>query len=273
MKLTEEQEALVKSYVSDVEIQLDASLPQSIRAQFLDRLRVRIEQELKALPKEALEVADVQAVLGRFGSPSAQAAKAAPPPVTGSTAGFALDPGSAVWLGVCAGLARWLGFDARAVRAAAVALGISGPFVLLAYMCAYGYLYATSKDPAVPRINYLRVAQHVILTLIGIFVFYYGAHYTLAGIEHAHERFLHRGIPPLGEWAWLRYRMEPMFSWTLFTAVPFAILSGLPLARGWDYSLKRLTQAIIALYGIALAFGISLYLVGLILEHVSEFVQ
>ncbi len=59
--------------------------------------------------------------------------------------------------------------------------------------------------------------------------------------------------------------------WALALTLPLAVLSALPLANAWDYTLKRLVQALLALYGLILCFGIASFLVGIILDVVSDF--
>jgi hypothetical protein len=51
------------------------------------------------------------------------------------------------------------------------------------------------------------------------------------------------------------------------------VLSGLPLANAWGHSLKRLAQAIIALYAMAICFGVASVIAGLILDRVQAYTQ
>jgi phage shock protein PspC (stress-responsive transcriptional regulator) len=270
MELENEHEALIKTYLRDVEVQMDQSIPPDTRSQFLDRLRFRIDQELKAAANDHVEIRDVQAVLDRFGPPSAQAAKLIPLQ-RHSTSGFHLDVDHAVWLGVCGGVADALGMERRAIRALTILLGVSGPFILMVYLGCYFYLYYTAAPGSVPKIDYPRVIKYFFLAVAGILVLHYLAYYTLYAVEYGHERILNRDLPQVGDWGWIMQDLDSMYFTALFCAVPLAILSALPLANGWSYSLKRVTQAAVALYGVALAFGIASYLVGMILNYVQQF--
>ena len=50
-----------------------------------------------------------------------------------------------------------------------------------------------------------------------------------------------------------------------------AFLGGLPAANNWDKTLRKVSQAILALYAVAVCFGIASTLTGIILQFVEKY--
>jgi hypothetical protein len=97
--------------------------------------------------------------------------------------------------------------------------------------------------------------------------------YSLRLIAFVHEWALNRPVPPLGDWGWMQYYAGTLFFWMLVIMLPLAALSGMPLANAWDQSLKRVVQAIGALYGVAISMGIASNVVGILLDVVQDFTR
>ncbi len=269
MELTQKQRALVDRYLRDISSQLDTSLPARVRQRGIERIELKITRRLEALNKGALEDADVLTVLRRLGSSGDQAATVAPGKGPAGQV-LRLDTKDPVWLGVCAGLANWIEIPAWMVRLVAALLCVTGPLVLLAYIGFFVAMYFMTPVKERPRVRPSRIAFRVGVTLVAIVLLDMGTDYLLELISSAHIRFLGKPVPHVGEFNWLGRYEDTLYFWVFALGLPFAALSGMPLAKGWDHSLKRLSQAIVALYGMGLSFGIASFLVGIIMQFVRE---
>lgn len=269
MILTRKQESIIARYVHEVAMQLDVEIPERVRERALSRLEKQIKQELAAVEKDVVEDTDLRAVLTRFGDPRRQAALlAARQP---KTDGMTLSLEDRVWLGVCASAAAYLETNVRFVRLGAFLLGlISGPFAIMAYLAVYAKMHRDAGANA-PRINWphmlLRTAGITAAT-IGLYVF---GRVALWGIHFALDTYLKRPAPLLGRWGWLEIYGGEMCFYALVMALPLAVLSAMPLAEGWNQTLKRVAEALVALFGLVIAFGIASFLAGVILDLTRDF--
>lgn len=269
MRLTQKQEALITRYLRDVLALLDEKLPDAARERGMTRLQARIKHELLGLAKDPIADADVQAMLNRLGDPARQAAAINPQRPTTETLTPAKD--DRIWLGVCGGIADYLDVSPRVVRGLALLLGVStGPLSIFVYLVVYTWLYWAAAPGEAPRIRKALVLWRALSTFLIALALHAGSTYSVRLIYFAHTQYLKRAIPELGDWGWLQVRAGELFFWSVAICVPLAVLSALPLANAWDYSLKRIVQALLALYGIVLSFGIASILVGLILDFVKE---
>lgn len=269
MVLTQRQEAFILHYLRDVGAFLDKKLSESLREQALTQLKNTIYHELTSFKQEALEDADVQKAVAQFGSPATQAAQLLER--RNFSRELTLDVRHRLWLGVCAGVARRLDLEPWLIRTLAIAAGVTGPLAILVYLALYLYMYNTSGPYAGPQIDKGRLALRIGGTFGGVIALRLAAVYALRLVDFAHEQVLHRPPPALGEWAWLEANAGDLFFWSLVTCVPLAALSAMPLANAWDQSIKRFSQALLALYGVALSFGVASEIVGIILISVKEF--
>jgi phage shock protein PspC (stress-responsive transcriptional regulator) len=269
MVLTQHQEALIQGYLREVGGHLDKSFPEALCKQVLMQLKNGLYRELAARQKDALDDADVQAVLRIFGPPAVQAAQLMARRDPSSV--LTLDIRRRVWLGVCGGLALRLGLEPWVIRALAVLAGITGPLAILAYLGVYLFLYNTSGPYAGPPIAKGRAAARTTGTFIAALLVHLAAVYGLRLIYFAHEQLLHRAVPPLGTWAWLETDEGELFFWAVVICTPLAALSAMPLPNAWDVSLKRFAQALLALYGVTVSFGLASAIAGIILNSVQEF--
>ena len=109
--------------------------------------------------------------------------------------------------------------------------------------------------------------------LATLIVLRWGAGKLEALIAYAHERLVKAPLPPVGDWGWLQYYEPTYFYLACLSVIPLGILSGLPMANAWGHSLKRLAQAIVALYSVLLCFGLASIIVGVILDRVDAYIQ
>lgn len=262
MRLTDQQSGLITRYLRDVALALDPDLPRAQCEAALSRIEALIDRQLRLYKKDALETADVEAVLLRLGPPEAQAAAA-----TKASAAKAAPTGR-VWLGVCHAAADRFGVPVLAIRLIFAALG---PFGVVAYLFAYAEGRYLSRTLPREPVSWPRVGLRAGGAFVALLLLRWAADYAVDGLRHGLERFANRPMPPLGSWGWLQYEGPFLFVLAFFCAIPLAVLSGLPVPPGWDHTLKRCAQAVIALYGIALSFGIASVIVGVVLDFVGEF--
>jgi phage shock protein PspC (stress-responsive transcriptional regulator) len=279
MQLTQKQESLISQYLRDASRRLDARLPDKVRERSLRQIQTRIYQELEACQHSPISDEDVVAVLRRSAGEAANPVRpeAALRPETGARSVPATPhvvEVEAIWLGVCAVNAERFGIEPWMLRLAAVVLGLlTGPIALIAYLAGYAEYYVNLPAEERPPIDYLTLASRSGLPLLVLLLLRWGAGKVEALMAYAHERLLNTPLPPLGEWDWLAYYESSFFYLALFSVVPLGILSGLPMANAWGHSLKRLAQALVALYAVLLSFGLASVVVGIILDRVEEYLQ
>jgi hypothetical protein len=130
---------------------------------------------------------------------------------------------------------------------------------------AYAEMVYISRTLRADPVDWLRVALRAGGTFIAVVFLDILSVRALGLVNYVVER-AHQDMPPLGSWGWLQYDAGTLYTLTFFSAVPLAFLSGMPLQGGWDHTLKRVSQSIVVLYGIALSFGIACKIVGVLLS-------
>ena len=281
MQLTQKQESLISQHLRDVARRLDADLSDQARERSLRQVQARIYGELEALRNPAISDSDVLAALQRNGITDAQPAAPAPRQAGGvgrarATAGpvpreTAPQP---VWLGVCAYNAERFGLEPWMPRLGAVLLGlVTGPLALACYLAAFAEYYLSIDKKERPEIAPGPLALRAFAPLAALVALRWGAGKAEALIAYGHEQLVKAPLPPAGDWAWLQYYGPTYFYLAVLSVVPLGILSGLPLANAWGHSLKRLSQAIVALYGVMLCFGLASIIVGVIIDRVEVYLQ
>ncbi|MFP4500900.1 MAG: PspC domain-containing protein [Candidatus Hydrogenedentota bacterium] len=293
MKLTLEQKGRIKQYLSDVAASLGHTVPQAQQDEALKMLREDIHRQLLDAG-DSPDEGQVDRVLRALGSPAEQAARLSPRIHRGDK--LMLTQDDRVWLGVCGGLAARLGQDPRLVRLICGGLALAGPVLsvlsvassrdvsnltlgiftgsvaLLAYLGLYGYMYVVSPQTEETRLRFTPIIVNVGITFAVALGLHYGTRYGLALIRYVHTEVMNREMPRLGEWGWFNdAQAANMLFWVLSICVPLAIYAGLPMANGWNTSLRRAGHAFLALYGVALAYGVANVLVGLILDLAIAF--
>jgi phage shock protein PspC (stress-responsive transcriptional regulator) len=285
MHLTQKQESLISQFLRDLSRRLDPSLPEKVRERSLRQVQTRIYHELERLNNPAISDDEVLRVLRNVAS----TAEASPPPAretperpTPATAATVATPAptttphnpKVIWLGVCLHNAERLGIETWMLRAGLVVLGLcTGPVAVLAYIAGFGEYYMGLHEAERPAIDWPRIALRGVIALAALVALRWGANQALVLIGYGHEQIFKEPLPSLGEWDWFRFQEGTYFFLALFTVLPLAILSGLPLANAWGHSLKRLAQAMGSLYAVALCFGVASVIAGLILDRVQAYLQ
>lgn len=268
MKLGERHEQLVTQYLREVAHCAGAAVSERDRERGLSRLEARIRADITRLRKVEPEDADIEGVLRAIGAPTVQAALLDAPTPDASASRAETDP---VWLGVCASVAGKVEFPVRLVRIATFFLGLcTGPLALVVYMAAYAVLRRTQEKEQRDPIDWLTIVWRSAAIFLTIYFLRQGLDYALRGIESAYAQGIERGLPPLGGWGEIRYRAGEYYSTAIMVCVPLAFLSALPLRGGWGKSLFRFSQALVALYAIALSYGVAKFIVGIILDFVRQ---
>ena len=285
MHLTQKQESLISQFLRDLSRRLDPGLPEKVRERSLRQVQTRIYHELERLNNPSIGDDDVLRVLRNAASTAeapptstrdaserpAAAATAPPPPPAPASA--PRNP-KAIWLGVCLHNADRLGIETWMVRAGLVVLGLcTGPVAVLAYIAGFVEYYLGLPDEERPKIDWPRIALRGVVALGTLIALRWGSNQALDLIGYGHEQLFKEPMPALGDWDWFRYQEGTYFFLALFSVLPLAILSGLPLANAWGHSLKRLAQAIGSLYAVALCFGVASVIAGLILDRVQAYLQ
>jgi len=292
MHLTQKQESLISQYLRDLSRRLDPSQPEKVRERNLRQVQTRIYHDLERLNHRAVSDDDVARVLRQIATSMTEATDpVAPVPLTESrnlSEPAPAPPGSMpapslklraqstmpVWLGVCAFNAERAGVEPWIARLALVALGLcTGPLAVLIYLAGFAELYTSLPPKERPPIAWPRLAIRTVVPLAVLIALRWGANKLLVLVAYGHERIFKEAMPALGEWDWFRYREGSYFFLALVTVLPLCVLSGLPLANAWGHSLKRLAQAIIAIYATALCFGVASVIAGLILDRVQVYMQ
>lgn len=239
MPLPATQQNPVDKYLEGISAQL-GHLPPQARHEELVRIRLRIEEDMRRM--ERTPPARFKAVLRPW----------------------SLAPREAAWLGVCAGIAQHLGVEALHVRMAALALGLlTGPFALLAYIVAYGLLSVNTPDEALRRPDGWRAMGAVASVTGGAILFFMLAQALSIMILRVHGYLLSPAVVAVPHpWDWFAQTGGTLLFWTVLWSAPLAVLGALPLAGQWDTTLRKVALAVVALMGIAAAFGVACLLVG-----------
>jgi len=273
MSLTRDQERFISEYLRDVALKLGPSVDESRAQRGMDLLEKRIRRTIasKSDNSKVLD-SDVVRVLDDLGSPAEQAELMRP----GGEHRRAAErvKGQEVWLGVCAYWADRLQIPVLYLRIGVVAvccLGFTAPLMVLAYIGAYAHRWWTMPEEVRPQIDWVRLAWNVGTCLVIAYLLSLSVEYALWGIEYSYQRVFDEPLPSAGEYGWIRYSAPGYYWQAVWCAVPLAVLSGLPLARGWDYSLKRLYLAILTIYGVMLSYGMASFVVGILLELVQQY--
>lgn len=267
----------IDRYLESLADQL-GDLPPRERRDELMRIRLRIERDLQALEKTppsqlaSPPVADRPVerapVTPAPANTMAVPARTVAVPRPAGPRPFALSRRNVQWLGVCGGLAEHWGLDPTLVRLGAVTLGLlMGPFALFAYLAAYSALSVQTPQAALPRPNGWRVMRAVASTVSSALALFLVVQLLVWVVLRTHDVLMEPvqvGIPH--PWNWFAGYGGVLLFWTVLTAAPLAILGALPLAGQWDSTLAKTAHAVVALFGIAAAFGLACLFVGALMQ-------
>jgi phage shock protein PspC (stress-responsive transcriptional regulator) len=265
-QLSAQQERFISAYLRDVALHIDPAVPASRAQRGLDLLEGRIRRAIESRAPHGPQDDDVARVLDEFGNPEKHASEIVP-----ETSG---DPAmaDAVWLGVCAEWAPRFDMPVRMARGVFFVAGLfTGPLALWVYIGLYVYRRIQLPAAQRPAIDWPRMGWNVFICIAVATVLSTLLDYALWGIHYGYQQAFGKALPSPGSWGWVEYEAGGYYSLTLLCTVPLAVLASLPLAGGWDRSLKKLYLAILTLYGIYLSYGLASLVVGLVLQLTQEF--
>lgn len=272
MSLTQQQERLIANYLRDVALHIGPDVSTSRARRALDVLEARIRKSIDSRGGGVIQDSDVARVLDDLGEPQKHAGEIRPDmkPKSGTS--------DQVWLGVCAHWAKQLDVPVRVVRIGVFLSGlVTGPLALWTYVAAYAHLWYITPAEKRPEIAYTRIAWNIFSCILIATLLSWVLDFALGSIKFLWDgQFLSKEapakpLPDVGSWGWIIYDGPGYYSLTLITILPIAALAALPLAGGWDHSLRRLYFAILTLYGIYLSYGLASLFVGLVLKIVEQY--
>ena len=271
MRLTQEQDQRIAQYINAVRAHLGEA-PEARANEFLTRLKAHIGRRLREFGGEAISDHDLATLLRNLGTPAQQAARIAGDTRRTDYHGFLAWNGR-VWLGVCGGLADQLGMEPSWMRLLAVLLGLVPPvlpLLLIAYLATYLAAYYSPQGRGLPRPNAWALARSIAAAIAVILTLAAGTAMLLVLFRHAYAQLAGRTLIVQGGLGWIFVYNRAMAFWMLFTFTPLAAIAALPVAPDWAGTLKKLVQAGIAIYAMALSFGIACVLVAIILGVVND---
>lgn len=266
MELTEKQRQRVAAYLAQVARYL-ADMPEDGRRDAIGQLKERIGRELRGFDDGTADDEAVRRVLENCGPPATQAARLAGERVPVRYAFLAWP--DRVWLGVCGGIAHQLGAPPGVVRLIAVLLGLVVPLLpvlLVVYLCVFLVAYVSSNARDIPRVRALGIVRSVLATLgtaLGLFT---GAKALLWLVSRIYTNAAGEVLYVEGRWAWFLYYDQTLLVWLLMLVLPVAILAALPVQPAWTTTLRKAVHAGLALYAMAVAFGVACVFVGIVLR-------
>ncbi len=267
MQFTQKQERQIAVFLRTAGERFNR-LPPKARDLLVLRLKGRIQSEFKHFTRPPHDE-EVDAVLTRCAA--AANAEAAKLTKEGASEGMALSADGRVWLGVCGGIAERFGWDARLVRLVAFVLGlVTGPLAIMAYLAAYLEMYLTSEDENLPAVDKARLVAFPLGILAATIAFHVGTKLLVSLLHRLYTAVMAQELAPLEKWNWLEENGASLFVWALMFLLPLSVLAALPLANDWDKTLKRVIQAGLALYALALSCGLAAAVVGIILQIVEQ---
>lgn len=269
VELSESQERRIARYLREVGEQL-RDLPSDERERALSRLNARIEREL-ARTRDPVGDDYLDRVLAGYGTPASQAARIRN--AKSSDPACLLAWGRRLWLGVCAGLARYFNLDPTVVRALAVLLAFVPfllPVVLWGYLAFYLYQYYRVKGQGLDPIGAAKVARSVGATIGVTVLLHVCTRFFLFFIAYAHAQIVQTPLIYPANWGWLTRDAGFLFFMALATLIPLSAIAGLPVSTEWAGTLRKLAQAGLALYAVVLCLGIACAIVGVAVANIGQ---
>ena len=268
-ELSETQERRIARYLRDVAEQL-RDLSSEERERALSRLNARIEREL-ARTGDPIGDEYLDRVLAGYGTPASQAARIRDTKPSDSQSMLASS--KRLWLGVCAGLARYFNLDPTVVRALAVLLAFVPfllPVVLWGYLSFYLYQYYSAKGQGLDPIDPVKVAKSVGVMAGVTLLLHTCTRFFLFFIAYAHAQIVRTAIVYPGNWGWLTEETGFLFFMMLATGIPLAAIAALPVSNEWSGTLHKIAQAALAIYAVVLCLGIACAIVGVVVANIGQ---
>ena len=287
MNLTPNQRKMIAAFLEEADRSF-RSLPALDRADALAKVRTGVQREIRALGDGPPEDDQVAEILDRARDNGASTSKP-PTPHTPATSQPEPEPAPQPrpdpeaealsglsspdrrWLGVCLELSERTGVELLMVRIGFLLFGLAtGPVAVMLYIALFAYAYITSNDPEAPSIDIARLLSMIAGTIAGAAALYASGRGFLWAAHEFFPRFMGKPLE-LGEWAWLELWQGSLIRWSIMLLLPLAILAGLPMINAWDRTWQRVVQAGLALYLVAISFGIASAIVGITLQVIEEF--
>lgn len=175
------------------------------------------------------------------------------------------------WLGVCLHLARRTRLSPKVLRAVFFVLGlVTGPAAVVIYLAAYTELYALSRFGKAYPVDGYKLVRRLLVAAIGFTGVYAASYGIVVAAHYLHFRYLHEPLESAAGWAWLEHYTTEFYLTALIVFIPFAMLSGLPMANAWDETANRIVKAGLSLYGLLVAIGVAFYAAGVLLMLASR---
>ena len=290
MKLTDTQERRIAEYLRDTQRRI-AHWPDNDRRRAIAHVKAQLREKLEPYADAAPADDEFEDILRNCRMPGGARRTAAPAddPIERIAARHAPEPepkqepepprpptvhlgwSSRIWLGVCAGLADKLQVEPFVVRVAVAILGVAtGGMLLWVYLAAFFVLRQQEPEGALPGVQWWSFAWTPLAVFAVSLLLYVFAETVLWGMGYVtalavgHETSVESG------WRWLEYRNRALIFWTLVNALPLAAMSALPVAGGWESTLRKLAQACVALYALLICIGLAASFAGHVLAAVEE---
>lgn len=271
MRLTQKQEWLIDRYLNEVARALEGDTEPKVIDRAVARARGRVEGYLRGEGGGILSDETVREAIRRTGTAQEVAREILSAARAEAERGPESSPNRR-WLGVCFWASERTGLPPWSVRLMVFMLGaVTGPLALTAYSAVYLWLRVNGSLPATGRVQPLRMAWRMAVTTVAAVALYLGAKYAFAGMSYAMTVWAKRSVPEMGQWGWYLQEQGSLLFWALFVALPVVFAGSLPMAGGWDRTLRRASQALLALYAVVMCFGLASAITGVILQVVREF--
>ncbi|GMW02268.1 MAG: hypothetical protein AMXMBFR84_34040 [Candidatus Hydrogenedentota bacterium] len=214
---------------------------------------------------------ELEGVLSEYGTPEDAAAILSRNGQSSLSKAF-LDWDNRIWLGVCAGLAGQFDVNPLFVRGLVVLLCFIPPLIpllLIGYLGTFFYFYFTAARESIGPINPVGPAMAVVLAVSVAIVLHLSSWLVIWVIAKSYVMLSGQPFSVDPRWNWIVQDSGGLLFWALAICVPLGILSGMPLSKGWPGTLKKVYQAGLALYGVALCYGIAGVFVSLSIRFVQ----
>ena len=263
MRLTDQQERVIARYLREIDERMD-DIPERRRERALKKAREEVLDAIPPFDGAAPDDGDVELALRTVGPPSRHAHRLVEDIEKGAdTAKGEEEPR---WLGVCAAIGEQTGVSPTLIRWGAFAAGlVTGPFALIVYIGAFLVLYFTGKAETRPIEKYV-LARYVIGLILGALLLRFVAWGFVVLLEYGYGLLFKEQLVLSGLWTWLERNDGALFFWTLFFFLPVAVIAGLPVPPQWRNTLRKTFEAGLALYTVALCFGVGCAVAGAVLK-------
>ena len=261
MRLTDQQERLIARYLREMGQHM-ADVPERPRERALEKAREEILGAIPSYDGAVPDDAQIESALQTVGPASRHAhrlvegAAQTPPNPPKNDVGWACAPR----------FPNKTGIPPVLIRSGAVLTGLfTGPFALIVYIGAYVLLRHSNRTDRLP-IEKLFLAKYVIGVIVGALLLRYLAWGLVQLLGYVYGMVLREALNLTGLWSWLDRKDGALLFWALFCLVPLAVLAGLPVPPAWRNTLRKLCEAGLAIYAVALCFGAGCALAGAIIN-------